>query len=312
MADLSTSNASTLSAIDLSRLPFPDLLIARTYEEILAEMLTDVNNRAIAKTGKPYIFHEADPAFLVLEACAYRRHLDLKDYQNQVRQMLIAFAEKAMLDHLGANPDFKCPRLVVVAEDLTATPPIAAVMEDDESYRRRLTLTNEGYTSAGSSGAYLFHALSVSGDIRDVSVTSPNPGEVLITLLTHSNNGVAGSELLDQATDTLSAETVRPLCDSVTVQGASITEYAVITRIVTYPGADVPSTLKRAKAAQEAYCEAHYRLGHDITRSGLSGAATVEGVQNVFIDSPATDLEVALTAARRVSSVSISHVDTKL
>ena len=55
--DLSTSTASTLSAVDLSKLPFPEFLADKDYETILAKMIADVNDFCLKKTGQPYIAH---------------------------------------------------------------------------------------------------------------------------------------------------------------------------------------------------------------------------------------------------------------
>jgi phage-related baseplate assembly protein len=83
-------------------------------------------------------------------------------------------------------------------------------------------------------------------------------------------------------------------------------------RGVTYPGADIPDTLGRAQVAVEAYVNKHFKLGHDITRAGLDGAAMVEGMQNVFVDAPATDLATDLTQARRCLSTALTHAGTAL
>ena len=310
MSDLSTSTASTLSAVDLSKLAFPSELIARDYESVLAEMMADANAYYQAKTGQKLIVHEADPAYVVMEACAYRRHKDLLDYQSQIKNMLVAYASGVWLDHLGANPDYKCARLVIVPADPVNN--IEAVMESDDDYRARLVLTNEGYTTAGSSGAYLFHALSASGDVRDASVQSPTPGQVLVTVLSNSNNGAAATTLINTVNAALNAETVRPLCDQVSVQAATINTYSVNAQLTTYPTADIPGVLTRAKASIEAYTAAHFRLGHDITRAGLIAAATVSGVQNVNLVMPSTDLVTDLSTARRCTAVTVAQIGAQL
>ncbi|MCE1176497.1 MAG: baseplate J/gp47 family protein [Burkholderiales bacterium] len=310
--DLSTSTASTLSAVDLSKLPFPEFLADRNYETILAEMIADVNNFCVEKTGQSYIAHEADPAYIVLEACAYRRWMDIKDYQAQIKNNLVAYATGEWLDHLGANPDFKCPRLVIVPADDTTTPPTEAVMESDDAYRARLVLTNEGYTTAGSAGSYLFHALSADGDVRDASVQSPIPGQVLVCVMSYSNDGVASAALIDAVQTKLSADTVRPLCDAVTTQAATINAYTVTMSIVTYPETDITDAIARAKTSVQAYCESHRRIGHDITRAGLIAAAMVLGVQNISLTAPASDLITDLSTARRCASVTVTHAEVAL
>lgn len=310
--DLSTSTASTLSAVDLSKLPFPEFLADKDYETILAEMVADVNQFCMSKTGQGYIAHEADPAYIVIEACAYRRWMDIKDYQAQVKNNLVAYATGEWLDHLGANPDFKCPRLVITPANPNTTPPTDAVMESDDAYRSRLVLTNEGYTTAGSAGSYLYHTLSADGDVRDASVQSPTPGTVLVNIMSHSANGVANAALVAKVQSKLSADTVRPLCDSVTVQAATVSNYTVVLSISTYPEVDITDAIARAKNSVENYGEAHRKIGHDITRAGIIAAAMVMGVQNVVLATPNTDLVTNLSAARRCDAVTVTHNEVAL
>ena len=312
MSDLTTSTASVLSAVDLSKLPFPPDLIARAYEDVLADMLADVRAYYRQKTGQDLIVHEADPAYVAIEACAYRRHKDLLDYQSQVKNMLVAYAAGAWLDHLGANPDFKCTRLVIVPADDSTNPPTPAVMEPDDAYRARMVLGNEGYTTAGSDGANLFFTLSADGDVRDASVQSPAPCDVLLTVLTWSNNGAASTALLRKIETVFANERLRSPCDAYTAQAAKITTYSAVLNITSYPGVDVPDLIVRSRAAVEAHCAAHFRLGHDITLSGLIAAATVLGVQKVSVVSPTVDLICDLSSACRCSSVVINHVGVAL
>ena len=313
MTDLSTSTASTLSAVDLSKLPFPEFLADKDYETVLAEMVADVNNFCVEKTGRSYIAHEADPAYIVLEACAYRRWMDIKDYQAQVKNNLVAYATGEWLDHLGANPEYKCQRLVIVPADDSTTPPTEAVMESDDAYRARLVLTNEGYTTAGSAGSYLVHALSADGDVRDVSIveTDAEDGSLIIAILSHSNNGAAPESLITTVQTALSADTVRPLNDAPIVQAGAINDYTVVAQLTLYPNVDSPATLAAAQASLLAYTDAHYRLGHDITRAGVIASLMITGVQNVKLPQPMSDLVAdALTAYRCVSqSVTVVGVD---
>ena len=307
MSDLTTSTAFALSAVDLSKLPFPSDLIERSYEDVLAEMLADARAYYRQKTGQELIVHEADPVYVVVEACAYRRHKDLLDYQSQVKNMLVAYASGAWLDHLGANPDFKCPRLVIVPADESTNPPPPAVMESDDAYRARMVLSNEGYSTAGSDGGYFYHAMSADGDVRDVDVYSPEKSCTLyLTVLSHSNGGVPSQALLNKVYNNVSADKKRPLTDYVITRAASVIEYSVSARLTVYPGAEPADVIARATAAIRAYCDAHYRLGHDITRAGLIAAATVVGVQNVELVTPSADLPTENTQARRCAAVTVT------
>ena len=312
MPDLTTSTAATLSAVNITDLAFPDFIAPKDYEDVLQSLLARLNSECIQLTGQPYIFHEADPAHMVLQACAYEYWLAQQDYQTQVKNQTIAYAEGVWLDIIGADPRVKCQRLTIVPANPNATPPVAAVMESDADYRARMVLRNEGYTTAGSSGAYLYHTLSVDGDIRDASVQSPNPGEVLLTVLTWSNNGSASTSLVNKVQTAVSADTLRPLCDLVTAQAAQVETYSVSANITTYPGADIPDTLARAKAAIEARCALHFKLDHDINRSDLIAAGSVVGVQKLELLQPAIDLVTNASTARRCIAVTLNHAGVAL
>ena len=93
MADLTTSTAATLSAVNITDLAFPDFIAPKDYEDVLQSLLARLNSECIQITGQPYIFHEADPAHMVLQACAYEYWLAQQDYQTQVKNQTITYAE---------------------------------------------------------------------------------------------------------------------------------------------------------------------------------------------------------------------------
>lgn len=98
--------------------------------------------------------------------------------------------------------------------------------ESDERYRERIQLAPESYTCAGSEGSYRYHALRVHPDIAEVAVWSPKPGHVDVRPV------LQGGELPDEAMialvrTVLSADTVRPLTDTVTVAAPEPVEYAI-------------------------------------------------------------------------------------
>ncbi|AXF86634.1 hypothetical protein DTO96_102389 [Ephemeroptericola cinctiostellae] len=308
---LTTSTASTLAAVDLSKLAMPDLLKVGSYEDVLAEMIAGVNAFFIKKTGETYIVHEADPVYVAVEAMAYRRWLDLQNYASQTRQNLLAYAVGAMLDHIGAHPRVQTARLVIVPADLRTAPVTPAVMESDDDYRLRLTLRVEGYTTAGSAGSYLYHALSVSGNIRDASVYSPSrTGDVRLTVLTRDNNGVASPSLCAAVEAYLSIDTLRPIGDVVSCSPATVVEYQVAVDLTIYKGGDKIAVRAAALAALAAYTEAHFKLEHDITVSGLIAAAHVYGVQKT--DLIFTDIECGVTQAARCTGIAVSIVGEDL
>ena len=162
--------------------------------------------------------------------------------------------------------------------------------ETDTDLRARLILAVDGFSTAGPVGAYKFHGLSADDDVKDVSVTSPAPGDVLVTVLSNTGNGVSAQTTLDAVEAALNDEFVRPLTDTVIVQAASVQDYAVSAQIWCYANIDTEVVRLAAQAAAEQYVESVHRLGFDVTDSGLKAALHQPGVQRAEIVSPAVPI----------------------
>lgn len=93
--------------------------------------------------------------------------------------------------------------------DDTTIPPTPAVMESDTDLRLRTQQAFEGLSVAGPVGAYEYHGRSADGRVADVSVASPSPACVTITVLSREGDGTASPELLAIVDKALNAEDVR-------------------------------------------------------------------------------------------------------
>lgn len=282
---------NAFSQIDLSRLSAPDVVETLSFEAILAAMLADLRTRDAAFSA----LTESDPAYKILEVAAYRELLIRQRINDAARSVMLAYAKGADLDQIAGN--FGIKRLVIRPADERAVPPVAAVFETDDELRNRVTLSLEGYTAAGSVGSYVFHALSASGDVKDVGVTSLVPGTVDVAVLSRSETGAAPAETVAAVTAALNAEEVRPLCDTVNVQAAEIVSYRIEAVLTVFSGAGQAEVLQAARESAAQYIEAQHRLGRDITRSGVFAALHQPGVQNVALAQPSADIEVAWNQA---------------
>lgn len=285
--------------VDLSQLPPPAVVEELDYEQILAAMLADLQARDPSFSA----LVESDPAYKILEVAAYREMLVRQRVNDAAKAVMIAFAQGSDLDHLGANYDVK--RLVITPADPEAIPPVEAVYESDDDFRNRIVLSLEGYTTAGSRGSYQFHALSASGDVKDVAVDSDTPGTVQVAVLSRTGTGEAPEETLEAVEEALTGEVRRPLCDTVVVQSATIVPYAITASLTLFSGVGQAEVLAAAQAAAEAYAAEQHRLGRDITRSGLFAALHQEGVQNVSLTAPASDIVIAWDEAPNCVGISL-------
>jgi phage-related baseplate assembly protein len=234
---------------------------------------------------------------------AYRELLLRARVNDAARSVMLASATGSDLEQLAAL--FGVSRLVLDPGDAAATPPIAPTLETDADLRRRTQLAPEGFSVAGPEGAYIFHALSVA-DVLDASVTSPAPGEVVVSVLSRTGDGAASAELVLAVAATLTSTAVRPLTDMVTVQSAQVVPYAVTAMLWTLPGPDAAVVLATAQARVQALIAATRRLGRDIARSALIAALHVDGVQRVDLTEPAVDIVITPSQAGSATAVTIT------
>lgn len=277
------------TAVDLSLLPAPAVVEALAYEDILAAMLADLRLRDPVFSA----LTESDPAYKLLEVCAFRELLLRQRVNDAARSVMLAFASGTDLDHIAAT--YGVARLVIDAGDPAASPPVPAVHETDADLRTRVLLSLEGYTTAGSVGSYQFHALSAAADVKDAAVASPplSPGQVHVAILSRTGTGAASAALINTVSAALSADDVRPLCDTVNVSSVTVVTYTITATLTLMPGAGQEAVLEASKAAARAYIADQHRIGRDITRSGVYAALHQPGVQNVSLTAPAADLLIA-------------------
>jgi phage-related baseplate assembly protein len=291
------------TAIDLAQLPIPDVIEAVDFETILAEMKADLISRDASLADVLQL--ESEPVVKLLEVCAFRETVLRQRVNEAAKANMLAYALGADLDNLGAL--FGVTRLLIDAGDPDAVPPVPATYETDDDYRYRITLALEGYSTAGPEGAYIFHALSADGDVLDASAISPTPGDVVVTVLSSTGDGTASQALLDAVDATLSAESVRPLTDHVTVQSAAIVDYEINATLYFYAGPGSAEVMAAAQAAAEAYAAEQHALGRDVTLSGIYAALHQPGVQRVDLTSPADDIVVDRQHATYCTAITLTN-----
>ena len=275
------------TAIDLSQLPAPSIVEPLDYETIRSAMLADL----VARLPSFSALLESDPAVKLLEVCAYRELLIRQRVNDATRGVMIAKAVGSDLDHLAAL--FGVQRLQLTPGDAAAIPPVAPTYEGDSDFRRRVQLSLEGFSTAGPVGAYIYHALSADPDVLDASAASPLPGNVVVTVLSRTGSGAASPALVAAVQAALSADDVRPLCDTVGVQSATIVNWHIAATLTCYPGPDRAVILAAAQAAAQTYAADQHRLGRDVTLSGIYAALHRPGVQRVALVNPTADIVIA-------------------
>lgn len=293
-----TTAIATSLALDLSALPAPDIVEQIGFEQILAELVSDLQARWPDFSATV----ESDPVMKLLQVVAYRELILRQRFNDRARGVMLAFAGGADLDHLAAL--FGVERFEVTpADPLTGA---EAVMESDADLRRRVLLAPDSWTVAGPASAYVFHALSAAPSIADASATSPDPGEVLVSILSRDGDGTASPAEIAAVEAVVNADGIRPLTDLVTVASADIQTYSVEAQLTLFAGPDSSTILASAEASVTAFCEAARRMGRDIPRSALIAALHVGGVQKVTLIAPAADIVCSDIQAAHCEDIAIT------
>ena len=294
--------SESFTGVDLSRLPAPNVVEAFSFETIRAASIAQFQSLFPAFDATV----ESDPIVKLIELFAHRELVLRQRVNDAARAVLPAYARGADLDHLAAM--FGIERYILTPADPDAG--TAAVLESDDDFRRRMVLAPEAYSVAGPAGAYIFHTLSASADVRDASAISTTPGEVIVTVLSRTGDGVPAAPVLDAVEERLNADTIRPLTDLVTVQPATIVPFAVTAALTFYPGPDRTVVMASAQAALAEWLSVAIRLGRDVTRAAIIAALFREGVQNVALSSPAADIALGPTEAGHCTAVTLTDAGT--
>ncbi|MBN3083334.1 baseplate assembly protein [Pectobacterium polaris] len=280
-----------MAMIDLSQLPAPAVVEELDYEAIYTErkamllsLYPEDQRAAVART----LTLESDPLVKLLQENAYRELLWRQRVNEAARAVMVAYAQGSDLDQLGAN--FSVSRLVITPADDSTLPPTPALMESDSDLRLRIQQSFEGLSVAGSVGAYQYHGRSADGRVADVSVISPSPASVTVSVLSREGDGSASAELVAIVAAALNGEDVRPVADRVTVQSAVIVPYEIDAMLYLYSGPEKEPVRAAAEQKLKTYISAQHRLGRDIRRSAIYAALHVEGVQRVELTKPADDI----------------------
>ncbi len=204
----------------------------------------------------------------------------------------------------------------------------AGTTAGDNHYRTRIQAAPNNLTTAGPSGQYRSLALDVSSTIVDAQVpTNPTtPGTAQVYVLTgpvtqpsasRNSSGIASGTLLSAVQSALSAQTVRPLCDSVIVSAVTEVDYTVTGAITLYANASY-STIAAGitAAAQNLALTLAANIEQDIVLSQWQSALSVSGVYDMQLTlaaniggtplTPTSDGSFLLTAGQWANCTAIN------
>lgn len=279
------------TSIDLSRVPFPDVIHSLDFKTLKAEFLARfLEVWTVQRVADPTLPQynvetlETDPVVIsAAEAWAYLRLLDRGRVNDAVKAVLAPRATGADLANIAASQNLA--RLTVTP----ATENAAAVMETDAALLRRYLLSFDR-ASVGSIGRYLLEAWTVwpgmghavvngravhgrLGD-SDVVITGPggrNPTPVELALVTAA----------------VRAPNVKPEALGVAVIGATRREYSV-DQVIEVPSIGPDAEVVRAEAVARirAAGDARTIIGGEVPAGLMAGAAYGQNVIRVRDNAP--------------------------
>lgn len=212
------------------------------------------------------------------------------------------------------------PLAAVVSVTNTVASTGGAAAETDEAMKERIFIAPTQFSTAGSYGAYEFHARSANPIIVDVEVIGPEssnpiappPGTVKIFPLIEGAE-VTPQLILDQVFAACDKRTVRPLTDTVLVIAPTVIEYELEVELTLLTTAIQTQSEQQVAAALSAFTiERKGKLGLDITEDQLTAICMIDGLGVYSVDFPSItgDIIVLENEVAVCTSITVTTVAT--
>jgi phage-related baseplate assembly protein len=186
--------------------------------------------------------------------------------------------------------------------------PSPGAPENDDSYRSRIQLAPEAFSSAGPEGGYIYYALQVLGPLGAVDATAvmTRPGYVLVTVM--MGNGVfqPSSDQILALYNFFAQEDAKPLTDIVSVAGPKVIPVTITAVLTLYPGPDANVVKTASINVLNALLASEQKLGRSLTRSAIIAALQQNAVLSVNLLAPAADVTIDDTQVFNVTTIDVS------
>ncbi|MFT4927518.1 MAG: phage-related baseplate assembly protein [Phenylobacterium sp.] len=280
----------TEQTIDLGGLPAPDMIEALDYEQIVTQLkqLLLARNADYAEM----LSYESDPLVIAIEAFAYRELLLRQRINEAVRSNLLAFATGADLDQLGAFYGV-----------------VRQTGEGDEILRVRIKDRILGSSTAGGEAHYRYQAFSVSTDIRDIAVDSPEPGLVRVSVL--ANTGVDIGPLVEKVKTRVAAPDVRVLTDTVEVVPTELVAVDIVADILPLEGS-LPIDRDILSQSFTDRLELQRRLGWDLAPSWIISQLHSDNVKEVLLQQPSNNVVIQPNQCVVANSITLNIITNNI
>lgn len=182
--------------------------------------------------------------------------------------------------------------------------------ETDDELRERIKLAPASFSVAGPIDSYKFFAKSAHPSIVDVAVTSPVPGQVNIYPLLEGGQ-LPSTEILNAVQAICNADKIRPLTDTVVTAAPTTVDFAIEIEITLLTTAVTEQINNDVTTALNVYKDARLnRMGLDVVVNKIASICMIDGVYNVEVISPATNLEASPEQYTRCTGITVSVTGT--
>lgn len=295
-------------SVDFSQLTKPDIIEEIDFETLYTERKEQLIRLWLTEDQaniRHTMTRESEPLVKLLQENCYREIILRNRINVASRALLLAYAAENDLDQLGAN--FNVKRLIVSPANNATTPPTEATMESDDAFRERIQLAFDTLSVAGPEAAYKKFARDADGRVGDVSVVSPQPAYITLTILqADSLTGSASPELVQIVENAVTAEDVRPIGDRVTVQSAEIISYDINAKLYLGKDPEAATLLQQSLNNVTVYATKQKRLGRSIRLSAIYAALHIDGVNRVELISPIADVVLTPLQATYCTNIAVS------
>lgn len=162
-----------------------------------------------------------------------------------------------------------------------------ASIESDDDFTLRIYESPAGYSVAGPSEAYRYHAKNAVPNVGDIIAHSPEAAHVDIVFLM-DDGSTPTPEQIAQVEEALSDDTIRPIADRVEAMAPTEQTYNIgLTYYISRSDADRAVAIQSAvTAAVEEFKGWQRKIGRDITPSKLIQLVMAAGAKRVEVTEP--------------------------
>lgn len=170
----------------------------------------------------------------------------------------------------------------------TSTSSGGADRESDESFAARIFIAPGKYSTAGSLNGYEYHVQDYSSAIGGVHVSSDQAAGTVDIVFVMADGSLPSAEMISAMSQHMSAETLRPMNDLVTVHAPAEVKYTVsLTYYINQSDNNRAVAIQQAvSAAVDSYVAWQRKIGRDINPSKLLALVMGAGAKRAQITAP--------------------------